>query len=194
MTTEPDVHDLAPEMGTTRNNLEKVAILVTWILCGFFLSIFFGVTGLFPDRPSVLWWVFTLGLHIGLTYFVWRFLRRYRFLQFKHKRGDYESAMEAKKVAASQAKEKAAEFAAGTAEKTGKLASGAIGLIKDAGGAVAEKLEQRARHGNDSSPETNGNVKDDIAGRLEKLVSLHGQGLISDEEFAQQRSRILDEV
>ena len=40
----------------------------------------------------------------------------------------------------------------------------------------------------------NGSYKDGIAGRLEKLANLHEQELISDEEFAQQRSRILDEV
>jgi hypothetical protein len=98
--------------------------------------------------------------------------------------------MQAKKEAASQAMEKAATVAADTA----KLTSGAIGLIKDAGAAVAEKLEQRATHGKDGSPETNGSVQDDIAGRLEKLANLQKQGHISDEEFAQQRSRILNEV
>ncbi|MBT7755640.1 MAG: SHOCT domain-containing protein [Candidatus Magasanikbacteria bacterium] len=194
MTTVPDAQDLRPEMGTTRNNLEKVAIIVTWILCGIILSAFYRVTGLFPNRPSFLWWVFTLGLHIGLTYLVWRFLRRYRILKFRHERGDYESAMEAKQVAASQAKEKAAELAATTAEKSGMLASGAAGFIKDAGVAAAKKLEQRATHGKDSSNETKDSNQDDIAGRLEKLSNLHEQGHISDEEFAQQRSRILDEV
>ena len=80
------------------------------------------------------------------------------------------------------------------AADTADLTSGAIGLIKDAGGAVAEKLEQRAMHGNDRSPDNNGSVQDDIADRLEKLSNLHEQGHFSDEEFAQQRSRILGEV
>lgn len=78
--------------------------------------------------------------------------------------------------------------------KIGELASGAIGLIKDAGGAVAEKLEQRAMNDKNSTPDTGSNAQDDIEGRLEKLSNLHKQGHISDEEFSQQRSRILDEV
>ena len=174
MTTDPDVHDLKPDMGTTRASLEKGAIVVIWLISGFFLGIFF--FGVLRVQPSPVLSFVIFCFHILITYWIWRVLRRYRVRQFKKRRGDYEPAILAQKEAEAQARKAASQAWKNAAETTGKLASGAIGLIRDAGETVAEKLEERATQVKDSSPVAKGSEQSDIAGRLEKLSNLHEQG------------------
>jgi DNA-binding transcriptional MerR regulator len=190
MATDPNADEGTLEMGSSGDMKEKLAvILIAGPVFVFFVSVGFN----FGFLGKII------GLFVGVISFSFIrgvILRKMR-VPLSQINAHYEMLSKDREKADEEGTERAAKLAeksAKVAKKTGKLTSGAISLIKVAGGAVFEKLEQRATLGKDGSPESNGSVQDDIAGRLEKLSNLHEQGHISDEEFVQQRSRILDEV
>jgi gas vesicle protein len=193
MDSESNTDGQTPEMGSSGAMREKLVILFTAFPCFLFFyvgGLNFGIFG------------HVIGAIIGVLAFHYvrkAILKKMRvpLSQINARNEMWAKARETAtedKVDYAEMAAKATEKSTKAVKKTGELTSGAIGFIKDAGVAAAKKLEQRAKHGNDSSPEANSTVEDDIAERLENLSNLHEQGHISDEEFAQQRSRILDEV
>jgi hypothetical protein len=198
--TDPKGNDLQPEIGSAKRMKEKAVLLAVSIPFVLALILSFIHDGASGDDSGgkrvfiiIAWVVFILSVQL--------LIRNNRVFTFKKNRGDYDVDIEAKKneaelqrKALAELQTKAAKNMADAAERTSTLTSGAVGLLKDASVAATDKLKQRASQCKDARPETGGPIKDDIAGRLEKLSNLHKQGHISQEEFAQQRTRILNEV
>jgi len=125
-----------------------------------------------------------------LSALVWQLIEKFRVISFKRKRGDFDSLIHSKKQAGARTLDRMAE----TAEKSRRVTEGAIRLAKDVSMSAIDTLEQRSNHGTDSPSIRTTAKQDEVAIRLETLADLHDQKQISDEEFSEQRSRILNEI
>ena len=82
------------------------------------------------------------------------------------------------------------ESAMQQAEQMAEMMKGGAGATAQAGGLDIAALQQAAgAAGQDAKP-----AGDDVAGQIEKLSKLHDSGALSDEEFADAKSKLLEDL